>query len=179
MKESTYKKKKTGIIILGIILAAICFWSCVVLLFSFWVREYYATPNYITRKLEGVDVSEGEIVYEIDDHGGFFGEGKMVVQIQFSDENFGKVLGEVSKGWKAFPLSADIRNALQMLSDEDEQWEFEFLDVRHGYWYFYDRHYESKDPYDDSKLHSRFSYNYTVGICDTDKKRVYYIEQDT
>lgn len=177
MKEQTNKKKRTGMIILGIIAAAIFFWGCVAVLFWFAVREYYETSNYVTRELEGIDVSAGEIVYEIDDHGGFLGEGKMVVQIQFSDEDFEKLLDEVSGKWRAFPLSYEIRYALRMILDEGR--ESDVLNIRHGYWYFYDRHYESKDPYDDSKLLNRHSYNYTVGICDTDKKRVYYIEMDT
>lgn len=48
-----------------------------------------------------------------------------------------------------------------------------------GFYYLYDRHSDSRDPYDDSLLHQRYSWNVTAAVYDSGAGRLYYYEFDT
>ena len=48
-----------------------------------------------------------------------------------------------------------------------------------GFYYLYDRHSDSRDPYDDSLLHQRYSWNFTAAVYDSGAGRLYYYEFDT
>lgn len=52
-------------------------------------------------------------------------------------------------------------------------------EIQDGYYYFYDRHSESTNPYDDSELFQRFSFNFTFAIYDQSSNQIYLIEYDT
>ena len=54
-----------------------------------------------------------------------------------------------------------------------------FPKVENGYYYFYDRHSESKDHFDDTNVLSRHSFNFVIAIFDTDTNRLYYSKFDT
>ena len=56
---------------------------------------------------------------------------------------------------------------------------YEISDIKNGYYYFLDRHSESKDRYDSSDLNNRFSWNFTLALLDVDKNIIYYYELDT
>ena len=51
--------------------------------------------------------------------------------------------------------------------------------IKNGYYYFFDRHTESKNPKDDTELFNRCSYNFTLVIYDTDERMLYFIYYDT
>ncbi len=57
--------------------------------------------------------------------------------------------------------------------------ELEGAPVEEGFYYLCDRHSESVDPYDDSKLHERYSWNFTAAVYDSGSGRLYYYEFDT
>ena len=48
-----------------------------------------------------------------------------------------------------------------------------------GYCYLYDRHSDSTDPYDDSRLHQRYSWNFTAAVYDSGRGRLYFYRFDT
>ena len=51
--------------------------------------------------------------------------------------------------------------------------------IENGYYMFMDRSSESTDNTDDSMLLSRYSFNFTIAIYDTDTDILYYFEYDT
>ena len=51
--------------------------------------------------------------------------------------------------------------------------------VEEGYYFFLDRHSQSKTPHDDSDIFDRSSYNLTVAIYDSQSDTMYYLELDT
>ena len=57
--------------------------------------------------------------------------------------------------------------------------DLEIPQIENGYYYFYDRHDEATDPYDDSEFLARFSFNFTLAIYDSDTNTLYLCEYDT
>ena len=57
--------------------------------------------------------------------------------------------------------------------------EHEMPKVEKGYYFFYDRHSESSDPFDSSEVLDRSSLNFTVAVYDTETDKLYYAEMDT
>lgn len=51
--------------------------------------------------------------------------------------------------------------------------------VKNGYYFFYDRASESTNPYGDSDVLNRYSFNFTIAIYDADTKQLHYVEFDT
>ena len=55
----------------------------------------------------------------------------------------------------------------------------ETMGLENGYYFFEDRHSESKDSADDSEMFYRNSYNFSIAVYDTDNHIFYYFELDT
>ena len=138
-------------------------------------------------KTIGVDVSAGEVISESDSHGGFHGDGDMVVEIQFADTSFSDQI-EVNEEWNALPLTENLTALVYGIHTEtssigpmihaDDNVPV-VPEIENGYYYFRDRHSQSTDPTDDSGVLGRASYNFTIAIYDTDSKILYYMELDT
>lgn len=60
----------------------------------------------ISNTLE-VDVCDGVVIYQYDDHGGFLGDGEMVVKLSFSDTDCLNRIKE-SSAWKPLPLTKNL-----------------------------------------------------------------------
>ena len=146
--------------------------------------------NDISEIIE-IDVSSGTIVEESDSHGGPHGDGLLFQQISFEDS---KVLEEIkgNQNWKSFPLSRNIEELVYgvKVSTEDcvrihgpylidENRNTIIPEIQNGYYYFYDRHSESEDPYNDENVLDRASFNFTLALYDSDNKVLYYVEFDT
>lgn len=146
--------------------------------------------NEISERLE-IDVSSGKNVEESDSHGGFHGDGLLVQKISFEDD---KVLDEIkdNQKWKAFPLSRNIEALAYGVKDEtedsvhiigpyltDESGVAIIPEIKDGYYYFYDRHSESEDPYNEEDVLNRVSFNFTLAIYDSENNVLYYVEFDT
>ncbi len=52
-------------------------------------------------------------------------------------------------------------------------------EISNGYYFFYDRHSEAADPFDESALWSRSSINCTLAIYDADEDIMYVLIKDT
>ncbi len=123
-----------------------------------------------------MDLSQGtEISYE-DSHGGFHGDGVLYCGLKFPDGKIEKEMEENSR-WRPLPLKEDMKNLLY--GQENKEGKPYLPEMSRGYYFFYDRHAESKDPYDDTDVMQRYSYNLTVAIYDTDTNTLHYIELDT
>lgn len=138
-------------------------------------------------KAIGIDVSKGTILTESDSHGGFHGDGMSVIHITFDED---AVLDEIENNdyWNELPLSENITALVYGISDDtstigpyltDENGNTIIPEIQNGYYYFYDRHSESKDPYSDENVLARASFNFTLALYDSDNNVLYYVEFDT
>lgn len=131
-----------------------------------------------------VDLSQGTVVEETDDHGGFHGDGERWVAISLEEE-ISSALEEA--GWQALPLPEPLEAALygvtQVEGDrtiaEGPCFQREIPRVSNGYYFFQDRHSEATDPTDPEELMERNSFNFTVALYDRDSQTLYYGEVDT
>lgn len=125
-----------------------------------------------------------DVVMEENTHGGFHGDGQYCLVLDCSD-NREKALQNV-ESWKKFPLPENLQlvayggmdpNGYKGSSLFPE--EVKIPEIENGYYYFYDRHSETVDPSDDSKLYERYSYNFDFAIYDADNAMLYYLREDT
>jgi len=138
-------------------------------------------------KAIGVGVFAGVVIYELDSHGGFHGDGTTIVEIQFADASFSEQIKD-NEEWNALPLTENLTALVYGIQTEElsvgpmihrEDNIPAVPEIENGYYYFRDRHYESTDPKDDSGVLGRGSYNFTIAILDTIMQRLYYLEFDT
>lgn len=129
-------------------------------------------------KFCGMDTANAVTLEGMDSHGGFQGDGTSYLKLHFSQPP------EFGEGWKALPMSENVTTLCYGI--ENEYGHFgPYIDaglipeVEHGYYLFYDRHSESDDPYDDSGVLKRPSFNFTVAVYDTDTNILYYVKEDT
>lgn len=111
-----------------------------------------------------------------DTHGGFHGDGATWVQMEFSAEQ-DKLLQEHlqnTEGWSPFPLPEPLDAFLYEMQDS-----ITIPQISHGFWYFYDRHEESKSHFSCQELLQRHSFNFNFAMYDTDSHILYYLEFDT
>lgn len=138
-------------------------------------------------KTIGVDVSYIETAAIIDSHGGM-GDGCACITMTFDDD---KCENDVSRSnlWHELPLSDNLMKIVYGTVEEGHYISpyITFNDdktpsisyVEEGYYFFLDRHNKSKNPYDDSDIFERSSYNLTVAIYDSQSDVMYYLELDT
>ena len=138
-----------------------------------------------------VNCSNAKLVGKYDTHGGFHGDGISFYEFSFEDETAIREIRD-SGNWKPLPLS-DALTEIVWGVQTDDRYEFPMLTrsndyerplfprVENGYWFFRDRHSDAADPSDDSPVldESRYSYNFTVAIYDSDTYTLYYSEFDT
>lgn len=139
------------------------------------------SPKDTVSKELGLDVSAGKIVSDYDTHSGN-GDGTSCIVLSFEDDS---VLKEIraNQDWKSFPLDETIQTLVYGVSDEtgrmgpfleDEDGNNLVPEIRNGYYLLIDRHTDKKTDI----LH-RYSFNFTVGLYDTDSNRLYCCDLDT
>lgn len=116
-----------------------------------------------------LDLSGGTLERYEDSHGGFHGDGLTAAEVNV--DGLAEEL-EDAPGWSSLPLPDSAAQALHLCGAEEEM-------VEEGFYYLYDRHSESEDPYDSTQMHSRFSYNFTMAVYDSGDGRLYFYELDT
>ena len=135
----------------------------------------------------GIDVSKGTVLTDSDSHGGFHGDGMMFQQISFEDSKLSDEIKD-NGSWKPMPLSQNIKALVYGIEEDtssigpyltDENGDTIIPDIQNGYYYFYDRHSESTEPYNDEEVLSRASFNFTLALYDSDNNVLYYVEFDT
>ena len=129
----------------------------------------------------GLDVSSGSEVFQEDTHSGN-GDGTTCLALSFSD---GSVQQEIqgNPAWQALPLDETTEILVYgketgttktgpFLSDEDGNPLAPV--IQNGYYCFIDRHTDTE-----TGILERSSFNFTVGIYDTDTDTLYFYELDT
>ncbi len=147
-------------------------------------------PQEIVSEGLGISVSDSEVISYWDDHGGFHGDGTTFITLQFSGDD---VLEEIleSGEWSAFPLDETVEI---LVYGKEYEWDEEslqygpyvtddnfnpiFPEVENGYYRLIDR-YTSSQGEEDTDILNRDSYNFTLGIYDTDTDILYYCKFDT
>ncbi len=151
-----------------------------------------ADAQKVVSKGLGIRVPGGEAIAYTDDHGGFHGDGTMFIALRFSDD---EVLDEIRESgeWNAFPLDETVETLIygtEYMSEDGEEWfqygpyvtddDFNplFPKVENGYYRLIDR-YEPLPDEEDTDILDRYSFNFTLGVYDTDTDILYYCEFDT
>lgn len=115
----------------------------------------------------GIDLSAGTLVGFEDDHGGFHGDGTTYAEIDLDKPVEG--LAE-APGWRPLPLSENAERAVRLCQTEA-------VLPGKGFYYLYDS--QSENPYDDTDLHDRYSWNFIIAVYDDQASRLYYYQLDT
>ena len=143
--------------------------------------------DMISRRID-VSVDGGCVEVYTDNHGGFHGDGETYAKIIFSDESFCDAIKQNSE-WSDLPLSENLNVVVyggtlpngepwgSFIEDENDQ--PLIPTISNGYYFFKDRHYESRNRKDDSLIFERYSFNLTLAIYDSDSKVLYFYEIDT
>ena len=126
-------------------------------------------------KVLKLDEKTCKIAKNIDTHGGFLGDGERFSKIECNSVNI--------EEWNNMPLPKEIDEVLSMEICDNKSckstYERYSIPKNKGYYYFIDRHSDSKDKFDYKDLNKRSSYNFTLGIYDDTKNIIYYYELDT
>lgn len=125
--------------------------------------------RYIGKSLD-LDLSGGTLERFEDDHGGFHGDGLTAAVVAVDG-----LAGELAdaSGWKPLPMTDNAAQAVRLCEAEGETVE----ETEEGFYYLYDR--QCNDPYDDTQIHSRASWNFTVAVYDSEQGRLYFYKFDT
>jgi len=164
---------------IGISLAAIglllpvVFFGAVYFIFWFAFNEeptpYMPQPDGYWQKVISkeiaLDVRDSEVLYEMDTHGGFLGDGTAKVTLKLSDSLAADV--DDHPHWRKLPLPEPLNSHFVQLEDAK------------GYYLFMDRHSEAENVFDPSPLRTRYSQNYTLAVYDADENILYFLAVDT
>ena len=124
----------------------------------------------------GINVIWGDNLFAKDTHGGFHGDGSSLYAFQYTDSSMEPEMEE-SELWKPLPFSDAVSDLINnSIGDECAE---AIPEISNGYYFFYDRHSEAADPFDESALWSRSSINCTVAIYDADEDILYIFVKDT
>ncbi|MCC8049034.1 MAG: hypothetical protein LIP10_00010 [Clostridiales bacterium] len=132
----------------------------------------------------GVDVSSGSEASNYDTHSGN-GDGTSCIVLNFYDDT---VLKEI-KGkaeWKAFPLDETVQTLVYGTEDETGKYGPYLTDdgnplvpeIQNGYYLLIDRQDENEQATEEDILH-RSSFNFSLGLYDTDTNTLYFCQLDT
>lgn len=119
----------------------------------------------------GISLSGGIVLDYRDSHGGFHGDGTTFAMIR------GTCSIPEGPYWHRLPATENVAAAIEICVDENN--DPLIPRVQEGWYYFYDRHPESRDPADDAMLHGRNSRNFTVAVYDADTNILYHFEYDS
>lgn len=117
----------------------------------------------------GLDLSAGTLLRFEDSHGGFRGDGLTRAEVGLN--GLSERLAD-APGWRLLPMSQNAARAVSMFWAEGAA-------VKEGWYYLYDRHSESRDPYDDTDLCSCASWNFTAAVYDSRQEQLYFYKFDT
>lgn len=148
------------------------------------------TVKEMSRYLE-IDLSAGRIISQKDMHGGFLGDGRTFIIMELEETDGERLEAEITAAshWNLLPMVGNTAKAAYgetrygvehmggLAKTRDN--EFFFPEVSQGYYFFYDRHRESVDPYDDTGLFHRSSWNFVLALYDSEADVLYYYKLDT
>lgn len=154
----------------------LCLLACAVLVVAWaWLGTQKDVEGYVGRQT-GLKLPEADHWEYFDDHGGFLGDGKLLVMLCFSDED-GVLVEERIKSrgdlWNEGPFDDYLGGILYRNGRPAKEagWP---RSPQNAYWFFKDRHSQQEKALDE-----RHSWNYTAALYDADTDTLYYLEYDT
>ena len=143
-------------------------------------------PIFDISEMIGIEILDEDMnmINYIETHGGFHGDGTTFYSMEIKNSD---TIGKIKSEWKELPLTENLTALVYGLEDGtssigpyiSEDGEALFPKVENGYYYFCDRHSESKDRFDDTNVLSRHSFNFVIAIFDTATNRLHYSKFDT
>lgn len=139
-------------------------------------------PQEIIAKELGINLSNGITISNTDTHGGFHGDGHTYIVLKFDDDSLLKVIKNNSK-WRKFPLDKTFQTLVYGREEDtsktgpfvtDGQGNSLIPEIQNGYWFLIDRHSDTK-----TDILERGSFNFTLGLYDTDNNIIYFYKLDT
>lgn len=143
--------------------------------------------KFISKELE-IDVSGGKVLTYTDSHGGCLGDGQTFVALEYSDDKILNQIKEKSE-WKAFPLDYTVKALVYGISDGkscigpyiyvekgEEKGKALVPDIQNGYYLLIDR---QEEAYKEKDILHRYSFNFSLGIFDSDSNTLYFCALDT
>lgn len=130
-----------------------------------------ALPACSAKTYFGFSKQKFTVVEEQDTHGGFHGDGSYYLVLDCS--NHAEAALNIVERWNKLPLSENLD--MFIYGEEVAQ----LPRIENGYYCFQDRHPEAINPSDDSELFSRWSFNFSLAVYDSDTNMFYYFEFDT
>ena len=130
----------------------------------------------------GLDISNGEEISNYNTHGGFHGDGTTCIAYRFDDDTILEEI-RISSEWSEFPLDDTVQALVYGLSDgttqigpflNDNKGHPIVPEIQNGYYLLIDRQNEAG-----TDILDRFSFNFTLGLYDTDTNILYFCELDT
>lgn len=127
-----------------------------------------AALKYVGRHT-GIDVSDGELYFGFDDHGGFHGDGTTYFEISMP-ESIDTVIAENGE-WQSFPCQDMIVMSACKTGMDKHRGDYEDLipEIKNGWYYYLDR--TDGDP-----VGMR---NFTIAAYDSDSRVLYFCKWDS
>lgn len=132
------------------------------------------------KEITGIDLSDYKPLSVYDTHGGFHGDGLKCEIYDCSNTDIENTIKN-SHVWKQLPFSTNVKALLYETIEENKADSGQTFvpQIKNGFYTFYDRHAESENPRDDTKIFDRGSFNLSLAAFDADNQMLYYLELDT
>lgn len=161
-------------------------WIGIVLVFVFSLSACGSPePQEIVSEALGVDASSGSAMSTMDTHSGN-GDGISFVVLHYDGNEMIKQI-KADAAWQPFPLDETVQTLVYGVSDAtssigpfltDEDGKALVSEIENGYYRLIDRQVE-EDTATGADILNRASFNFTVGLYDTDTNTLYCCELDT
>lgn len=182
-------KKRKVYIILSIVLITIVGVKLINIKMEKEYEIYMKTPSTYNDTI-GMTLPKDSIVLDYDDsHGGFHGDGESHVIIKLSDKGTHEFLKEINKNkkWSSLPIPDKYERIVFGGEFNNVSYGNGYFqnaghiprDIKNGIYYFRDRYAENYPKQADINFNERVSYNFTIGVFDLDKNKLYISELDT
>ncbi len=162
---------------------------CLTLGIGLLIMQPKSTQRSISEEI-GIDVTDAELLSEMDTHGGFHGDGISCVVLQLNEKTAQEEIR--TQGWAEFPMDETAKALLYgvtkttpegvwmmgpYLRGEDEKPLVPHMDK--GHYFLLDRHSDAKPNQNDAEILQRASINVTIAVYDDVSHLLYVCKLDT
>ena len=123
----------------------------------------------------GIDSRDYTVLHKEEGHGGFHGDGLYHIALDCS-QNMDE-MAAVVVDWRSLPLPENLYKVM-FSPGFDLAGQASIPDVQNGYYYFHNRHSEARFSWD-TDIFGHASYNFSIGIFDSDTNILYFVAFDT
>lgn len=155
---------------------------CMLLAFSACSSKEVSYQKYVQDFCD-LDISGSTVISEEDTHGGFLGDGALIVK--FDCTEISDSVLQQTENWNELPLTENLQ--LIMYGGEKDGVEYGYNlaeeygipEITSGSYFFLNRHSEATDTKSDSELFELISFNFSLAVYDFDTSILYLFEFDT